>query len=194
MFVRPYLKTKSLAKQAVLYIGDCVEKSYVDNPSMEVVKLRLFAEAYYKNSPREVQQHANKFFQDMDTNRDGYVTLAEFTEFLHQNGYNWVNPQMFAQLDANGDGRLDLWEVLTFYYILKTRCVWCDGCRAPLHELYFTCVKCFDAGNNTYDLCAECYCRRGTSGHQHTQLVDSYVLLRSKRGISGMNVNMVRAC
>lgn len=43
-----------------------------------------------------MQQQANNFFQDMDTN--GYVNLGEFTEFLHQNGYNysWVNPQMFV--------------------------------------------------------------------------------------------------
>ncbi|GMN53305.1 hypothetical protein TIFTF001_022456 [Ficus carica] len=154
-------------------------------------ELRLAAMAYYRNSSREFQDLAANFFKAMDTNGDGRVSFDEFTSFLRQHGYNWVKTDMFSQLDANNDGSLDFWEVMTFYYIIKTRAVWCDGCRMQLHGLHFICVACFDGGHNSYDLCARCYGGRNFS-HHHNLFLDSYVLLRSKRGISpGMNVDLV---
>ena len=156
-------------------------------------ELGLAAKAYFNNSSRDLQQLATNFFRSMDTNGDGRVTYHEFTQFLQQNGYNWVNSGMFAELDANGDGSLDFWEVLTFYYIVKTRAVWCDGCRAQLRTLYFSCVVCFDGNRgDTYDLCSQCYSGRRFR-HHHEVFLDSYVLLRSKRGLSPCtNVNLVR--
>ncbi|KAL5542379.1 hypothetical protein UlMin_010089 [Ulmus minor] len=126
----------------------------------------------------------------MDINGDGRVSFNEFTHFLNQNGYTWVNPQLFGELDANRDGGLDFWEVLTFYYIVKTRGVLCDVCRSQLHGLYFTCVSCFDHAHDSYDLCGRCYSGR-MFRHHHSVFLDSYLLLRSKRGISpGININM----
>ncbi|PON94860.1 Parvalbumin [Trema orientale] len=153
-------------------------------------ELGLAAKAYFNNSSRDHQHLATNFFRSMDTNGDERVSDSEFTRFLQQNGYHWVNSDMFAQLDANGDGSLDFWEVLTFYYIVKTRAVWCDGCGVQLHALYFTCVACFDDGSNTYDLCAQCYSGRNFR-HSHEHFLDSYVLLRSKRGLTPCtNVNL----
>ncbi|EXC27694.1 hypothetical protein L484_009718 [Morus notabilis] len=105
-------------------------------------ELRLAARAYYNNSSSDLQNLAINFFRSMDTNGDGWISFQEFTRFLMDNGYNWVNPNMFSQLDTNLDGGLDFWEVLTFYYIIKTRGVLCNACYAPLHGLHFTCVAC----------------------------------------------------
>ncbi|KAK9991669.1 hypothetical protein SO802_026654 [Lithocarpus litseifolius] len=85
-------------------------------------------------------------------------------------------------------GSLDFSEVLTFYYILKTRGVWCDYCGICLMGLYFTCVACFDnasARGNTYDLCSTCYeAQRHQQQHSHHDyFLDSYVLLRAKAGL-----------
>ncbi|VVA37026.1 PREDICTED: Calcium-binding EF-hand [Prunus dulcis] len=129
----------------------------------------------------------------MDTDGDGRISYAEFNDFVQQSGYYWIlhsDPNLFAKLDRNRDGGLDLQEVLTFYYIIKTRYITCQGCRAHLCGLYFTCVECFDGGaanyhNHhqypTYDLCAACY---GNANyiHQHSYFLDNHVLLRSKRG------------
>ncbi|EXC04079.1 hypothetical protein L484_011271 [Morus notabilis] len=153
-------------------------------------ELRLAARAYYNNSSSDLQNLAINFFRSMDANRDGWVSFQEFTRFLRHNGYNWVNPNMFSQLDTNNDGGLGFWEVLTFYYIIKTRAVWCRACGAQLHGLHFTCVACFDGGQNTFDLCARCYGGRQFR-HHHRVFLDNYILLRSKRGISpGTNVNL----
>ncbi|KAH7521981.1 hypothetical protein FEM48_Zijuj07G0089500 [Ziziphus jujuba var. spinosa] len=97
------------------------------------------------NSSSSLRQLIWDFFQSMDTNHDGRVSFLEFTQFLQQNGYNRVNPNIINNLDTDGDRCLDFYEVLTFYYIVKTRSVWCDSCRANLHSLYFTCVECFDS-------------------------------------------------
>ncbi|CAB4313599.1 unnamed protein product [Prunus armeniaca] len=132
----------------------------------------------------------------MDTDGDGRISYAEFNDFVQQSGYNWIlhnDPNLFAKLDRNRDGGLDLQEVLTFYYIIKTRYITCQGCRAHLCGLYFTCVECFDGGAAnyyhhhhhhqypTYDLCAACYGNANYT-HQHSYFLDNHVLLRSKRG------------
>ncbi|KAF3457570.1 hypothetical protein FNV43_RR02228 [Rhamnella rubrinervis] len=156
--------------------------------------IRLAAVAYYNNASRQdVKELAWGFFQSIDTNRDGRVSFDEFVNFLHRSGYNCViDPNFFAQLDVNRNGSLDFSEFLTFYYILKTRQVLCGNCRAQLLGLYFTCVDCFNDGSPTFDLCVPCYSgNRFCHHHGRDHFLDSYVLLRSKRGVAqGPDSNM----
>ena len=92
-------------------------------------ELHMAASTYYGNASDELRQRAIEFFKSMDTDGDERVSFNEFVQFFVQNGYNWVgDSNHFRSLDRNGDGILDLFEVLTFYYILKTRGVWCDCC------------------------------------------------------------------
>ncbi|VVB01306.1 unnamed protein product [Arabis nemorensis] len=112
--------------------------------------------AYYNNGSIEQQTLARQFFRVMDINGNGRVSLQEFTNFLCRTaGLAWVHPEMFTELDRNGDGQLDFWEVLTLYYVARTRTVGCDTCRRLLNGLYFTCVTCFDSpcDGDTFDLC-----------------------------------------
>ncbi|KAH7521969.1 hypothetical protein FEM48_Zijuj07G0088300 [Ziziphus jujuba var. spinosa] len=149
--------------------------------------IRLAAVAYYNNSSNpELKQLAWEFFQSIDTDRDGRVSFHEFMQFIHRSGYNWVvDSNFFGQLDVNRDGSLDFAEFLTFYYVLKTRNVWCADRRVNLSGLYFTCVECFDSGLDTFDVCAPCYsANRFCHHHGRDQFLDSFVLLRSKRGVS----------
>ncbi|KAK2643768.1 hypothetical protein Ddye_018963 [Dipteronia dyeriana] len=148
-------------------------------------ELREAAIAYYNNGSRDIKIVAWNFFRSMDMNGDGSVSLIEFAEFLQQQGYHWISPHLFTELDRNGDGCLDFWEVLTMYYMVKTRTVRCRECHNILKGLYFTCVKCFDHGGDAYDICSGCYGRRQFS-HEHNSFLDfldSYVLLRSRRGL-----------
>ncbi|XP_059446745.1 uncharacterized protein LOC132178315 [Corylus avellana] len=149
---------------------------------MNMEELHIAAAAYYNNSSWQLQQLANDFFRSMDMNRDGLASLNEFVDFFRQCGYHWIDPNFFRSLDRNRDGSLDFNEVLTLYYIMKTRGVWCNQCRACLMGLYFTCVTCFDSADNTYDLCATCYSARSFR-HHHPTFLDTFVLLRSKRGL-----------
>ncbi|GMN53304.1 hypothetical protein TIFTF001_022460, partial [Ficus carica] len=151
--------------------------------------LRRAAVAYYNNSSPEIQDMAWNFFKSMDTDGNDHISMAEFSQFLHGNGYHWVDHNWFRHLDANHDGHLDFSEVLTFYYVLKTRGVSCAKCSIQLLGLYFTCVDCFDAGH-AFDLCSNCYSNCDFQHHQNALFLDSYVLLRSKLGLRGEDVNL----
>ncbi|CAN8324294.1 unnamed protein product [Cochlearia groenlandica] len=146
-------------------------------------ELNEAAIAYYNNGSTEQQNLSWQFFRAMDMDGNGHVSLQEYTDFLRRTaGLAWVHPDMFRELDRNGDGQLDFWEVLTLYYVARTRTISCRTCLRPLNGLHFTCVECFDSpsGGHTFDLCVKCYMRR-TYTHQHRLFLDSYVLLRSKR-------------
>lgn len=152
-------------------------------------ELHAAAYAYYRHGPQDLRHSAWSFFQSMDTNKDNQISWSEFYEFLQQSGYNWIvnDRSFFEKLDHNRDGHLNFPEVLTFYYIIKTRNILCRRCSAHLWGLYFTCVACFDdvgLGHHqgTYDLCATCY-RNNCFDHHHTYFLDNHVLLRSKRGL-----------
>ncbi|KAG6726919.1 hypothetical protein I3842_02G104400 [Carya illinoinensis] len=151
-------------------------------------ELRMAAFAYYHNASQDLQKQARAFFDAMDINRDGRVSLGEFITFFREHGYDWIDNGRFGEFDRDGDGNLDFYEVLTLYYAIKTRSAWCRVCGTWLTRLYFTCVTCFDSGGDTYDLCPACYAKHannrphhGPNGHPNIFL-DSYVLLRARRG------------
>ncbi|KAL4643684.1 uncharacterized protein LOC142625736 [Castanea sativa] len=145
--------------------------------------------AYYNNAPRNLQRLAWSFFLALDSDGDGQISYMEYINFLRQCGYGWISSNFFKDLDRNRDGCLGFWEVLTLYYVIKTRGLWCQGCQTCLVGLYFTCVSCFDSGSRTYDLCPSCYKQKKFS-HNHTNFMDNHLLLRSKRGLSAGTVNV----
>ncbi|CAH8358117.1 unnamed protein product [Eruca vesicaria subsp. sativa] len=146
-------------------------------------ELHEAAIAYYNNGSTDQQNLAWQFFRSMDGDGDGRVSFHEYTDFLYRTtGFGWVHREMFQELDRNGDGQLDFWEVLTLYYVARTRTILCRTCLQPLIGLYFTCVTCFESQSDgdTFDLCVKCYMQRNCN-HPHRVFLDSYVLLRSKR-------------
>lgn len=90
-----------------------------------------------------------------------------------------IRPNFFDELDHGDNGSLYFSEVLTFFYVLKTRSVCCDHCRAFQTRLYFTCVECFECGDDSYDLCLSCY-RRSKFQHHHAVFLDNFVMLLRK--------------
>ncbi|KAF3964034.1 hypothetical protein CMV_011635 [Castanea mollissima] len=151
-------------------------------------ELHMAALASYSNASNELRQLVQEFFNSMDTNGDRVVIFDEFVEFIGQNVNIRADRNFFRCLDRNGDGLLDFNEVLTFYYILKTRGVWCAYCRNYQTGVYFTCVACFDNARSTgytYDLCSACYEARRHQQHHphHNYFLDSHVLLRAKAGL-----------
>ena len=57
-------------------------------------------------------------FALIDTDQDGYISLAEFTHLMKLVGGNRATDQsvesIFDQIDANGDGKVDLDELSSF--------------------------------------------------------------------------------
>ncbi|KAJ9700812.1 hypothetical protein PVL29_006230 [Vitis rotundifolia] len=96
-------------------------------------------------------------------------------------GYGLMNnSRFFQELDRDGNGRLDFNEFLTLFYIIKSRRPFCDGCEIFLKGLFFTCVKCHESRNDTFDLCSACY-RGKRFIHRHAAILDVYTLLTHKR-------------
>ncbi|KAK7843515.1 hypothetical protein CFP56_012442, partial [Quercus suber] len=97
----------------------------------------------------------------------------EFIEFLRQSRYNnRVDPNIFSSLDSNNyNGFLDFIEVITLFYIIRTR------------HLATPMISVLNAIANG-----------GTYNHDHVSFLDSYVWLQSKRGLrpGKPNLNQVR--
>lgn len=148
--------------------------------------LRQAAKAYFYNAPAEVKQQAYDLFGEMDTDGDSEISSSEFKEYVQQAGYNMIHSNFFHELDHDGNGRLDFWEFVTFFYVVTTRTTLCCHCKAYLIKLYFTCVECFERANYSYDLCLSCYGKRQFQ-HQHTVFLDNYVMIMRKPPLFAAN-------
>nr|CAN77603.1 hypothetical protein VITISV_006917 [Vitis vinifera] len=144
-------------------------------------EIREAALAYYEAGTQEQRQLAWAFFQALDVDGDGTVSVQEFVNFLRGSGYRLLdNPSFFQALDRDGNGCLDFYEVLTLYYIIKSGRPFCDGCGVFLKGLFFTCLNCYESSHTTFDLCSACY-RGKRFSHQHAAILDNYTLLTHKR-------------
>ncbi|OMO95240.1 Calcium-binding EF-hand [Corchorus capsularis] len=148
-------------------------------------EIREAALAYYANLPESMKQQAWSFFRSLDRNGDGKIDVQEYTIALNRMGITWMNNLgFFKELDRDGNGTLDFDEVITLFYLKESgRSYFCDGCRAFLKGVYFTCLTCFNSGPATcssFDLCCSCYRNNNFNHHHHaTSFVDNYVLLQS---------------
>ncbi|KAF7115347.1 hypothetical protein RHSIM_RhsimUnG0058100 [Rhododendron simsii] len=143
-------------------------------------EMRGVAMAYYVNMSNNQQQMVLGFYQSIDTNGDGKVSVQEYLDFLEQKGYSkgYMPPNFFKLLDENDNGTLDFEECVTLFYMLTGhRRVICDGCQSCLWGLYFLCVDCYNVGKGaTYELCCSCY-RNKNFSHAHSPLLDNCTLL-----------------
>ncbi|KAK9288162.1 hypothetical protein L1049_016611 [Liquidambar formosana] len=145
-------------------------------------KIRQTVMAYYDTGVEEHKQLTKDFFDSMDANRDGKVSLDKYLQFLCEQGYTHLKSRnFFNELDRNHDGTLDFEEVLSLYYIIQTERPFCDGCDVFLKALFFTCAECYEkSSSHSFNLCSECYSRRKFTNHQHNTIVDNYLLLAHK--------------
>ncbi|XP_073127350.1 uncharacterized protein [Henckelia pumila] len=147
----------------------------------EMEELREIAIAQHRAGSEEVQALAHQFFQSIDTNADRKVDLKEFLAFTSREGYSRLaNPKIFEYLDRNGNGTLDFWEVLTLYHIINNGRPFCDSCANFIPGAFFSCVECYKNGNDTFDLCRDCY-KSMKWNHSHgagtPQFLDNCTLL-----------------
>ncbi|KAL5712337.1 hypothetical protein ACHQM5_014523 [Ranunculus cassubicifolius] len=138
---------------------------------------REVALAYYTNSTEEVKIAAKGFFNNIDKDKDGKISVEEFVEFLKEK-FPMLKLK-FADLDKDGNGFLDFEEFIVFYYIAKFRCYRCDVCGNPLNATFFTCRDCFKKkdAKDSYDICVGCY-KEMKFNHEHKVFVDNHAMLR----------------
>ncbi|KAK9182499.1 hypothetical protein WN944_025644 [Citrus x changshan-huyou] len=147
--------------------------------------LRKVALAYYNSGTDEERRLFNQFFQSMDKDGNRRVSYREFSDFmsLQADDENMRTRDFFNQLDIDGSGRLDFKEVLTLYYILKSRRPICGRCKIFITNEYFACMRCFETGSAAYSICLECFGDKGSLNHNHVRsyFVDNFSLLESLR-------------
>lgn len=124
-------------------------------------EIREVAKAYYNGAEEEEKKIAQQFFQKLDENGDGKVSLESFKRKADPSfPYTEHN---FRVLDENGDGTLDFEEVLALYYMTKVPITTCSACSCMLLDSYFSCLPC--QGKTSYSLCCHCYSRRNFHHH-----------------------------
>ncbi|KAI3469825.1 hypothetical protein Pfo_026488 [Paulownia fortunei] len=146
--------------------------------------LRRIAIAHYEAAPPQVKALADNFFRELDGDGNGWVSLREFVAFMRQYGDERLSdPEFFMELDRDRNGVLDFWEVMTLYYIVKSRRPFCDWCDKFIKNTYYSCVACFHSSRGPFNLCVDCY-RSCECDHNHNgrvQFLDNYTLLEVKR-------------
>ncbi|XP_058203133.1 uncharacterized protein LOC131317618 [Rhododendron vialii] len=139
------------------------------------------ARLYYSKSSPDIKQAAHNFFNSLDNNNDGKVSLHEFLWFMRQEGHTKMsNRQFFKELDEDGSGNLEFMEVMALYYVIKSGRPFCSGCDKFIPGMYFACEKCFENGHNSFCVCPECYDDE-LFLHEHVQFLDNYALLEARR-------------
>ncbi|EYU38472.1 hypothetical protein MIMGU_mgv1a025022mg, partial [Erythranthe guttata] len=100
----------------------------------------------------------------MDVNCKGKVSFDEYKTIVSQ---RYANDKMFNSFDRNGDGNLDLEEVLVLHFVHNIYVMrWCSACTGSLPGLHFSCLTCEKNEPNTFDLCCSCY-GEGKFEHHH---------------------------
>nr|GMD59806.1 Ca2+ sensor (EF-Hand superfamily) [Ipomoea batatas] len=162
--------------------------------------LQQIAKAYYLAGSPELQTGVQELFNTLDSDGDGHIEKDEFICVLTQDSVDEERDvekcrNLFDELDIDGNGTLDFWEVMTLFYIHMSKRPSCDGCGKFIPATFFTCVECHSDPHHTqFDLCIGCYENRRSSGHKHqgkpATFLDNYTLLDVKRSSSsGLSFN-----
>ncbi|XP_059445092.1 uncharacterized protein LOC132176947 isoform X1 [Corylus avellana] len=86
---------------------------------VEILEITLeAASTYYNLAPPAFQKLARDYFESMDEDRDGKVSIDEFVKFFNQFDSS-MDRSFFAALDENGDGSLEFLEVFRLHYMLN---------------------------------------------------------------------------
>ncbi|XP_048430559.1 uncharacterized protein LOC103933660 [Pyrus x bretschneideri] len=149
--------------------------------------LRQIALAYFKDASKQIQRLVDEFFSEMDVDGNDRVSLQEFTEYMerYEDCKHLCNSLFFDELKKEGHEELDFVDMMTLFYIVYSGKPFCNGqCKKFIKGVYFACVKCFDDyatdAINTFNVCTACY-SEGKYVHGHDKLLDSFLLLQSKR-------------
>ncbi|CAL5337353.1 unnamed protein product [Camellia sinensis] len=154
------------------------------------ISMLEIARIYYETSTpsTNLKQLARDFFNSIDYDKDGEVSLCEFLNYMKEKGLiNMGNRYVFNALDVNGNGSLDFMEVMALYYIIKSGRPFCGGCGNFIPGMFFSCSICFDNEDDTFSVCPMCFSNGNKSYiHQHKPIhfLDNFALLEAKRKVA----------
>ncbi|KAF7850062.1 hypothetical protein BT93_L5894 [Corymbia citriodora subsp. variegata] len=102
-------------------VSDAIPTVVAKVVSPEIIKkVQEDASDYFLNLMEEEKKAAETFFETMDEDGDGSISVDEFTDFLTHEGFQNVNPnKLFAQLDKDNNNTLNFNELVTFFYVVS---------------------------------------------------------------------------
>ncbi|OMO95428.1 Calcium-binding EF-hand [Corchorus olitorius] len=154
-------------------------------------EIRETARAYHANLSQDEKTEATKIFKSMDSDGDGKINLTEFRAWVTKEETGRHDYEsLFKMLDKDEDGNLEFEDVLALFYLHNTRrFLFCEGCKAFIKGVYFTCVECFnDVACDSYILCCSCYRNSFFLHHDdHKTFADNYHLLSIWKMVKGIS-------
>lgn len=142
-------------------------------------ELSEIAQIHYQKLPAPFKAKASEFFDALDADGDGLLTLPELLEsgLVMKFSKDFVR-HVFFSLDEEGKGHLEFPECMTLYYICMYSNRTCNSCsRAILQGLGYTCFRCHNEGLPTFTLCLDCFASRSFEHeHGHVHLLHDFVL------------------
>lgn len=86
---------------------------------MDIRRVRADAYVYYDGLTDDKKRAVEGFFQELDADESGDISIGEFKYFLRRAGFQSEDlTWLFEELDENNDGALDFQALLTFFYML----------------------------------------------------------------------------
>lgn len=86
---------------------------------MDIRRVRADAYVYYDGLTDDKKRAVEGFFQELDADESGDISIGEFKCFLRRAGFQSEDlTWLFEELDENNDGALDFQALLTFFYML----------------------------------------------------------------------------
>jgi hypothetical protein len=143
--------------------------------------LHKIARAYHTTANEESKLQGKIFFERMDHDGSGGITIQEYLAYMKRKRYTkMANRPFFDYLNKSRTGKLDFMEVMTLFYIIKSGRKICDGCGGLLKGTFFSCTDCFANDDESFNLCSKCFTERKYV-HPHKHFLDNYIILESMK-------------
>ncbi|KAL3726824.1 hypothetical protein ACJRO7_031686 [Eucalyptus globulus] len=96
------------------------EPSKPVSTDIDIEKVREAASAHFDDLTEDQKQAAKSFFETMDKDKSGNISVEEFMTFLSHAGLEDVDTDnLFAELDKDNNGTLSFKELVIFFYVLS---------------------------------------------------------------------------
>ncbi|KAH7297788.1 hypothetical protein KP509_25G012600 [Ceratopteris richardii] len=150
-------------------------------------QLRMVAELRHGKLPEPVKSKASEFFEFLDVDKDGKVTLQELlASTLTEKFSQHFLENLFYSLDDEEKGYLNFTQCLAVNYMCMYSTRVCGGCDYNIpHGLGYTCFRCLKDGASgtdakAFSVCLDCYSSRNyRHAHHAMHLLHDFMLLET---------------
>ncbi|XP_010243840.1 PREDICTED: uncharacterized protein LOC104587812 isoform X2 [Nelumbo nucifera] len=148
-------------------------------------EVRAAALAAYSDYSSEEKNLVVEAFKSLASYKDGKASCKELAD-LFSESRSQRKEEIFAGVDRDGDGYLNLYDFITLAYTFygTFSCDECGDRNMVTKGMSYSCVECIDLRNSnddnrSYNLCVTCYKSKQFS-HHHSFFLDNYLQLQKR--------------